>query len=77
MSQSERSRTVQKDVTMPDGEACNVNGTLKEASEIMWLHSPLNSSPISGSKRANNDGNEDEITSRKKTHVSIKSRVKN
>ena len=57
---------------MPDGEACNVDGTLKEASKIVWLHSPSNSSAISRSKRAHNDSGKDqsdEITLKKKTCV--------
>ena len=29
-----------KDVTMPDGDACRPDGTLKDASEIQWLNSP-------------------------------------
>lgn len=31
---------VQLDTTKPIGEACNADGTLKDASEISWLHSP-------------------------------------
>ena len=57
---------------MPDGEACNVDGTLKEASEIVWLHSPSNSSAILWSKCAHNDSDKDqsdEITLKKKTCV--------
>lgn len=65
-------KSVQKDVTKPDGEACNNDGTLKDASEITWLHSP-GSSPVSSSKRGHNDSSdEDEVTSKKKTRVSIK-----
>jgi len=29
-----------KNWTMPDGEACRPDGTLKDAHEIEWLHSP-------------------------------------
>lgn len=29
-----------KDTTKPDGEACNADGTLKDASEMEWLNSP-------------------------------------
>ena len=28
------------DATKPIGDACNADGTLKDASEIDWLHSP-------------------------------------
>lgn len=66
----------QKDITKPDGEACNEDGTLKDASEMEWLNSPgSNSSPIPFSKRAHNDSDEDEVTSKKKTCVSIKSKA--
>ena len=51
---------------MPDGEACNVDGTLKDAAEMIWLHSPGSKSPIPFSKRAHNDSDEDEITLKKK-----------
>lgn len=62
---------------MPDGEACNADGTLKDAAEMIWLHSPgSKSSPtISFSKRAHSDIDEDEVTSNKKTRVSIKSKT--
>ena len=60
---------------MPDGEACNVDGTLKDAAEMIWLHSPGSKSPIAFSKCAHNDSDEDEITLKKKTCVSIKSRA--
>jgi hypothetical protein len=57
---------------MPDGEACNEDGTLKDAADMIWLHSPgSKSSPVSFSKRARNDSDEDEVTSKKKTRVSI------
>ena len=36
---------VQKDLTKPDGKACNVDGTLKDASEIQFLHSPSDVAP--------------------------------
>ena len=29
-----------KDATKPDGEACNADRTLKDASEMEWLNSP-------------------------------------
>ena len=35
------SRSIQKDITKPDGEACNADGTLKDASEIEWYSSPV------------------------------------
>ena len=31
---------VQQDTTKPFGEACNADGTLKDATEISWLNSP-------------------------------------
>ncbi len=37
---NEKESTYQKDSTKPDGEACNNDGTLKDASELEWLHSP-------------------------------------
>ena len=71
------SRSIQKDITMPDGEACNADGTLKDAAEMIWLHSPgSKSSSIPFSKHACNDSDEDEVTWGKKTCVSIKSIAK-
>ena len=62
---------------MPDGEACNADGSLKDAAKITWLHSPgSKSSPLPFSKRAHSDSDEDEVTSKKKTRVSIESRAK-
>ena len=71
------SRSIQKDITKPDGEACNADGTLKDASEIEWLHSPGSKSPpVSLSKRARNDTSSDaDGIAFKKTRVSIKSRA--
>ena len=68
------SQSVQKDITKPNGEACNADGTLKDASKIIWVHSPTgsNSSPIPFLKHAHNDSNEDEVTVKKKTCVSTK-----
>jgi hypothetical protein len=34
-----------KDASKPDGEACGDDGTLKDASEIKWVHSPSQSHP--------------------------------
>jgi len=34
-----------KDTSKPDGEACNPDGTLKDAEEITWLHSPSDPVP--------------------------------
>jgi hypothetical protein len=31
---------VQKDTSKPDGEACNDDGTLKDASQMDWINSP-------------------------------------
>ena len=36
---------VQHDTTKPIGEACNTDGTLKDASEIDWLNSPSDEMP--------------------------------
>ena len=36
---------VQKDITKPDGEACNDDGTLKDASLMNWVNSPLDETP--------------------------------
>ena len=61
------SQHVQKDITMLDGEACNVDGSLKDAAEMIWLHSPgSKSSLIPFSKRTHNNSDEDEITLKKK-----------
>lgn len=38
---------VQQDATKPIGEACNADGTLKEAREINWLDSPSDETPPS------------------------------
>ena len=35
----------QNNVTKPVGEACNADGTLKEANEIVWLNSPSDENP--------------------------------
>ena len=47
---------------------------LKDASEIIWVHSPTgsDSSPIPFLKCTHNDSNEDEVTVKKKTCVSTK-----
>jgi hypothetical protein len=42
----------QNDVTKPVGEACNADGTLKEANKIVWLNSPSDENPSSFPKRA-------------------------
>ena len=34
-----------KDTSKPDGEACNPDGTLKDAEQIKWLNSPSDSPP--------------------------------
>lgn len=66
-----------KDVSKPDGEACNDDGTLKDASEIEWAHSPSQSHPgpvLYGEKRKRNDsvtdGDVDDIDVLPKTNVS-------
>ena len=43
---------VQCDATKPVGEACNGDGTLKDASEMNWLNSPSDEMPPPFSKRA-------------------------
>jgi hypothetical protein len=41
-----------KEAPEPAGEAVREDGTLKDASEIMWLHSPSQDEPIMlGQKR--------------------------
>ena len=74
---SSESQSHQKDITKPDGEACNTNGTLRDASEMVWLYSPSADSPsFSFSKRTHsNASDKDEVTLKKKTCVSIKSRA--
>jgi hypothetical protein len=48
--------TATKDITKPDGDACNADGTLKEAEEIDgWAHSPSDNQPTLQSKRPAND----------------------
>ena len=60
-------QSIQKDITQPDGKVCNADGTLKDASEITWLHSPGSKlSPAPFSKHAHNDSDEDEVTLKKK-----------
>ena len=49
--------TYLKDTSKPDGEACRDDGTLKDASEIEWLHSPSQNHPIiRGEKRKRDSG---------------------
>jgi hypothetical protein len=33
-------------VSKPEGEACNPDGTLKDADKIEWLNSPLDLAPV-------------------------------
>jgi hypothetical protein len=42
-----------KDASRPwEGEACNADGTLKDASEMQWVNSPSQITPVqSGQKR--------------------------
>ena len=37
----------QKDLRKPDGDACNPDGTLKDASEMEWPDSPSASAKVS------------------------------
>jgi hypothetical protein len=37
---NEKGKTYEKDITKPDGDACNEDGTLKDASELEWPDSP-------------------------------------
>ena len=37
----------QKDLQKPDGDACNPDGTLKDASEMEWPDSPSASAKVS------------------------------
>jgi hypothetical protein len=63
-----------------EGEACNADGTLKEAKEIQWLYSPSDESPSAlPAKRSHSDalddGDEgcsdaDQLTKPKKRRVS-------
>jgi len=41
----------QKDEGKPDGEACNVDGTLKDATDMEWLNSPSQLLPSPPLKR--------------------------
>ena len=34
-----------KDASKPEGEACNPDGTLKDANKMDWLNSPLDLAP--------------------------------
>ena len=36
-----------KDTSKPEGEACNLDGTLKDASQIEWVNSPSDVVPPS------------------------------
>ena len=45
-----------KDASKPDGEACNDDGTLKEASEMDWPDSPTDlAAPATLKRRAHSD----------------------
>ncbi len=50
---NEKGKTYEKDHTKPDGEACNDDGTLKEASELEWPDSPT--APIAFGFQYGND----------------------
>lgn len=65
-----------KDVSKPDGEACCDDGTLKDASEMEWVHSPTQSDTVPhGEKRKQTDsapdGDVDDIDVLPKTKVSV------
>jgi hypothetical protein len=44
-----------KDLSKPDGEACNEDGTLKDASEMDWPDSPSEPAAPATLKRAHGD----------------------
>jgi hypothetical protein len=49
-----------KDASKPNGEACGDNGTLKDASEMEWVHSPSQSRPVlQGKKQKRTDNASD------------------
>ena len=50
--------TYLKDASKPDGEACRDDGTLKDAHEIEWLHSPSQSHPIIRGEKRKQDGDD-------------------
>ena len=59
-SSNEKEKTYLKDPAIPDGEAYNADGTLKDASEIDWIHSPSQlSTAHAGFEDGFGDGNED------------------
>jgi len=53
MSSNEKENTYTMDQTKPVGEACNEDGTLKDASELDWPDSPIQ--PYTFGLQDNND----------------------
>jgi hypothetical protein len=54
---------VLKDTSKPEGEACNADGTLKDAEQMQWLNSPLDLPPPSfknQEKHGLGDGSDDD-----------------
>jgi hypothetical protein len=54
-----------RDASKPSGEACNADNTLKDASEIEWIHSPSQAAIQNDRKRGHctddESGSEDEL----------------
>ena len=71
-SNYEGNATHHKDASKPDGEACHEDGTLKDVSEITWLHSPSQGEPTTlGEKRRRHGSDSDlDINNLPKTNVS-------
>jgi len=68
--------TYLKDASKPDGEACCDDGTLKDASEMEWAHSPSQSHPVLHGEKWKwsdgvSDGDVDDINVLPKTNVSM------
>lgn len=60
------STIAQKDPGGPlEGEACNPDGTLKDASEITWIHSPSNMSPPPLPKQMRDDTDLEQVMTKK------------
>lgn len=52
-----------------EGEACNADGTLKDATEIQWVHSPSDLTPPPPEKRCLDDTEDEgpeELTSKRR-----------
>ena len=44
-----------RDASKPEGEACNPDGTLKDADKMEWLNSPSDSAPAAPFENHNED----------------------